>query len=76
MPVKSIDIDQLNKKGYTRAMIYFGTSGFSYNDWVENFCPIGMRKQEDNDFTRKPFYEILKLIIGGDNQLVLAGSCG
>jgi len=27
-------------------MIYFGTSGFSYNDWVGNFYPVGMPKQE------------------------------
>jgi uncharacterized protein YecE (DUF72 family) len=27
-------------------MIYFRTSGFSYDDWVENFYPIGMPKQE------------------------------
>jgi len=57
-------------------MIYFGTSGFSYNDWVENFYPIGMRKQEDNAFTGKPLYEILKLIICEGNQLVLPDSCG
>ena len=27
-------------------MIYFGTSGFSYNDWVGNFYPSGMPKRE------------------------------
>ncbi len=27
-------------------MIYFGTSGFSYNDWVGNFYPAGMSKRE------------------------------
>ncbi len=27
-------------------MIYLGTSGFSYNDWVGNFYPVGMPKQE------------------------------
>ena len=27
-------------------MIYCGTSGFSYNDWVGNFYPIGMPKGE------------------------------
>ena len=27
-------------------MIYFGTSGFSYNDWVGNFYPAGMPKRE------------------------------
>ncbi|MFC1957219.1 DUF72 domain-containing protein [Chloroflexota bacterium] len=27
-------------------MIYFGTSGFSYNDWVGNFYPVGMPKRE------------------------------
>lgn len=27
-------------------MIYLGTSGFSYNDWVENFYPRGMPKRE------------------------------
>ncbi len=27
-------------------MIYFGTSGFSYNDWVGNFYPAGMPKWE------------------------------
>ena len=27
-------------------MIYFGTSGFSYNDWVGSFYPVGMPKRE------------------------------
>jgi uncharacterized protein YecE (DUF72 family) len=27
-------------------MIYFGTSGFSYEDWVGNFYPAGMPKRE------------------------------
>ena len=27
-------------------MIYLGTSGFSYNDWVGNFYPAGMPKRE------------------------------
>ncbi len=27
-------------------MMYLGTSGFSYNDWVGNFYPVGMPKQE------------------------------
>ncbi len=27
-------------------MMYLGTSGFSYNDWVGNFYPIGMPKRE------------------------------
>ncbi|MFC2056593.1 DUF72 domain-containing protein [Chloroflexota bacterium] len=27
-------------------MIYLGTSGFSYNDWVGNFYPVGMPKRE------------------------------
>lgn len=27
-------------------MIYCGTSGFSYNDWVGNFYPAGMQKRE------------------------------
>ena len=27
-------------------MIYFGASGFSYNDWVGNFYPVGMPKRE------------------------------
>jgi uncharacterized protein YecE (DUF72 family) len=27
-------------------MIYFGTSGFSYDDWVGNFYPVGMPKRE------------------------------
>ena len=27
-------------------MIYCGTSGFSYNDWVGNFYPVGMPKKE------------------------------
>lgn len=27
-------------------MIYFGTSGFSYDDWVEPFYPPGLPKQE------------------------------
>jgi uncharacterized protein YecE (DUF72 family) len=32
--------------GYTKDMIYFGISGFSYYDWVGNFYPVGMPKQE------------------------------
>jgi len=27
-------------------MIYLGTSGFSYNDWVGNFYPVGMPKRD------------------------------
>ncbi len=27
-------------------MLYFGTSGFSYNDWVGNFYPRGMPRRE------------------------------
>jgi uncharacterized protein YecE (DUF72 family) len=27
-------------------MMYFGTSGFSYNDWVGSFYPVGMPKRE------------------------------
>ena len=27
-------------------MIYLGTSGFSYDDWVGNFYPVGMPKRE------------------------------
>ncbi|GAG24083.1 unnamed protein product, partial [marine sediment metagenome] len=27
-------------------MIYLGTSGFSYNDWVGPFYPSGMPKKE------------------------------
>ncbi len=27
-------------------MIYLGTSGFSYDDWVGNFYPIGMPRRE------------------------------
>jgi len=27
-------------------MIYFDTSGFSYDDWVGNFYPTGMLKRE------------------------------
>lgn len=27
-------------------MIYLGTSGFSYNDWVGSFYPVGMPKRE------------------------------
>ncbi len=27
-------------------MIYLGTSGFSYSDWVGNFYPVGMPKRE------------------------------
>ena len=26
--------------------MYLGTSGFSYNDWVGNFYPMGMPKRE------------------------------
>ncbi|MFC1933750.1 DUF72 domain-containing protein [Chloroflexota bacterium] len=29
-----------------RNMIYFGTSGFSYDDWVGHFYPLGMPKRE------------------------------
>ena len=32
--------------GYTEDMLYLGTSGFSYDDWVGSFYPIGMPKQE------------------------------
>jgi Uncharacterized conserved protein len=27
-------------------MLYFGTSGFSYNDWVGKFYPRGMPQRE------------------------------
>ena len=27
-------------------MVYFGTSGFSYDDWVGNFYPVGIPKRE------------------------------
>ena len=27
-------------------MVYFGTSGFSYNDWAGSFYPIGLPKPE------------------------------
>jgi len=27
-------------------MIYLGTSGFSYDDWVGSFYPVGMPKRE------------------------------
>ncbi len=27
-------------------MVYFGTSGFSYDDWVGNFYPPGLPKRE------------------------------
>ncbi len=27
-------------------MVYFGTSGFSYSDWVGNFYPVGLPKRE------------------------------
>jgi uncharacterized protein YecE (DUF72 family) len=32
--------------GYTKDVIYLGTSGFSYDDWVGNFYPVGMPKRE------------------------------
>ncbi len=32
--------------GYTKCMVYLGTSGFSYSDWVGNFYPAGMPKRE------------------------------
>jgi uncharacterized protein YecE (DUF72 family) len=32
--------------GYTKDMIYFGTSGFSYDDWAGKFYSVGMPKQE------------------------------
>ena len=30
-------------------MIYFGVLGFSYNDWVGNFYPVGMPKLQKLD---------------------------
>ena len=27
-------------------MVYLGTSGFSYDDWIGNFYPAGMPKNE------------------------------
>ncbi len=39
-------VDQIILMGYTGNVIYFGTSGFSYNDWVGTFYPAGMPKQE------------------------------
>jgi len=27
-------------------MLYLGTSGLNYEDWVGNFCPTGMPKRE------------------------------
>jgi len=32
--------------GYTKDMRYLGTSGFSYDDWVGSFYPVGMPKRE------------------------------
>jgi len=32
--------------GYTEDMLYLGTSGFSYDDWVGSFYPAGMPKRE------------------------------
>jgi len=32
--------------GYTKSMLYLGTSGFSYDDWVGSFYPRGMPKRE------------------------------
>lgn len=32
--------------GYTGYMLYLGTSGFSYDDWVGHFYPAGMPKRE------------------------------
>jgi uncharacterized protein YecE (DUF72 family) len=32
--------------GYTEFMIYTGTSGFSYDDWVGNFYPAGLAKRD------------------------------
>jgi len=29
-----------------KSVVYLGTSGFSYNDWVGNFYPLGMPKRE------------------------------
>jgi uncharacterized protein YecE (DUF72 family) len=56
--------------GYTKDMIYFCTSGFSYDDWVGNFYPVGMPKQEwlvyyAHEFNTyeldSTFYALLKL---------------
>ena len=62
--------------GYTRGMIYFAASGLGYDDWVGRFYSIGMPEQEDNTSICKASYEVLKLITGGGNQLVLSDSCG
>jgi len=62
--------------GYTRGMIYLGTSEFGYNDWVGNFYPMGIPEQEDNTSICKASYEVLKLITGGGSQLALSDSCG
>ncbi len=36
-------------------MVYFGTSGFSYNDWVEKFYPKGMPKREWLNYYSREF---------------------
>lgn len=62
--------------GYTRGMICFAASGFGYDDGVGNLYPIGMSEQEDKVSICEASYEVLKLITGGGNQLVLSDSCG
>lgn len=36
-------------------MLYLGTSGFSYNDWVGNFYPVGLPKREWLSFYAREF---------------------
>ena len=36
-------------------MIYYGTSGFSYNDWVGSFYPLGMPKREWLNYYAREF---------------------
>lgn len=43
------------KMWYTDAVIYLGTSGFSYNDWVGDFYPLGMPKREWLHFYAREF---------------------
>ena len=40
---------------YIVIMIYLGTSGFSYDDWVSNFYPVGLPKREWLNYYAREF---------------------
>ena len=45
-------------------MVYFGTYGFSYNDWVGNFYPISMPRREWFSYYAREFNtcEVINLL--------------